>query len=162
MTSFACDSLRGLLIYGLGDGLAAWLRGEFAWTRLLGMALIGGSVYAVEIPAYFRWIDRRAPAAAGWAATWRRTGLALLYFNPLWIARHLLFIACLSGRWGSVGWPLLETGALSFAANIPVSLAANYWIQNRVPMRWRFAASAGFSAAMAVYYALSEVWFART
>jgi hypothetical protein len=41
---------------------------------------------------------------------------------------------------------------------MPVALAANYLIQNRLALRWRVM-SAGFSAIMAVYYAMSEVWF---
>jgi len=153
--------LRGIVIYGAGDGLAAWIRGDFTWLRLVGMAVIGGGVYGVEIPLYFRWIDRIVPPepTQGIKSSLQRTGLALLYFNPLWIARHLLFIECLAGRWQGVDSRLLWIGILSFAANIPIALLANYLIQNRVPALWRFVASALFSSAMAVYYALSEAWF---
>lgn len=156
--NWTANILRGLLIYGAGDGLAAWIRGEFSWLRLFGMAVVGGGIYGVEVPLYFRWIDRIVPIS-GLKADLRRTVLALLYFNPLWIARHLLFVECLSGRWQGLDGRLLWIGALSFAANVPVSLIANYLIQNRVPAAWRFVASAVFSATMAVYYALSEAWF---
>ena len=156
------DGLRGLLIYASGDSIAAWIGGEFRTSRLLGMMLIGGTVYAIEIPHYFRWIDRLAPQRESFAANWFRTGLALLYFNPLWIARHLLFIRLCAGQWQAVDWGLLHLGALSFAANIPFSLIANYLIQNHLSMRWRFIGSAVFSALMAVYYPLSEGWLART
>ncbi len=88
-----------------------------------------------------------------------RTGLALLYFNPLWIARHLLFIALLTGNTSSIGWGLLRLGAISFAVNIPVAFTANFLIQNMVPLRWRFFSSAVFSSLMAVYYALSGTIF---
>lgn len=160
MKAWAGDALRGVWVYGAGDALAAWIRGEFSWLRLLGMAVVGGSVYALEIPAYFRWIDRKVPPQSGSPKTLlRRTLLALLYFNPLWIARHLLFIACFAGRWQAVDIGLLWIASLSFAANLPVSFIANYLIQNQVPPRWRFVASALFSSAMAVYYALSEAWF---
>lgn len=152
--SRAANVLRGLLIYGAGDGLAAWLRGDFSWPRLAGMAAVGGCVYGVEVPLWFGWIDRAAPGPG-----MRRAALALLYFNPLWIARHLLFVECFSGRWQGVDGRLLWAGLSAFAANLPVSLAANYLIQNRVPAAWRFAASAGFSAAMAVYYSLGGAWF---
>lgn len=148
------DARQGLLIYATGDAIAAWVTGEFQWTRLLGMMLVGGTVYALEIPNYFRWIARRA-GGCGWC----RSVLALLYFNPLWIARHLLFIRLFSGQWDAIGWELLRLGAWSFAANIPVSFIANYLIQNRVPPPWRFVGSAVFSALMAVYYALSGVLF---
>ena len=56
------DAIRGLLIYGAGDGLAAWIGGEFGWTRFAGMAAVGATVYAFEVPAWFRRIDRNVPA----------------------------------------------------------------------------------------------------
>ncbi len=152
------DARRGLLIYGAGDAAAAALSGEFAWTRLAGMALVGAMLYALEIPAWFRWIDRRSPPA-GSASAWRRAGLAMLYFNPLWIARHLLFIRLFQGRFELIGWSLVAAGARSFLLNVPISAACNWLIQNRVPGRWRFAASATFSALMAVYYAWSGARF---
>jgi len=34
------------------------LTGEFQVSRLVGMMLLGGSLYAVEIPWYFAWIER--------------------------------------------------------------------------------------------------------
>lgn len=152
------DALRGLLIYGLGDAAAAWLGNEFVVTRAAGMALIGAALYALEIPAWFRWIDRRAPPGSP-HAMWRRTGLALLYFNPLWIARHLFFIRLFAGRFDLLRWSLIEAGAKSFLFNIPLSLLANALIQNRAPPRWRFAAGALFSSLMAVYYAWSGTRF---
>lgn len=152
------DALRGLLIYGAGDAAAAAIGDGFAWPRLAGMAAIGATLYALEIPAWFRWIDRREPRA-GTAAAWRRAGWALLYFNPIWIARHLFFIRLFGGRFEELGWRLLVTGSISFAVNLPAGLAANWLIQNRVPASWRFAASALYSALMAAYYAWSGTWF---
>lgn len=153
------DALRGLVIYGLGDGVAAWLTDEFQLSRLLGIMLIGSTLYALEIPNYFRWIDRKAPGRRGLRDSIRRTLLALLYFNPLWIARHLFFIRCFSGRWEAISAELLRLGAYSFLANIPIAFLANYLIQNRLPYHWRFVGSAVFSALMAIYYAVSEVLF---
>jgi len=86
-------------------------------------------------------------------------GLAILYFNPLWIARHLAFIRFFSGTAESLSFDIVRVASLSFAANVPVSVAANYLIQNRVPPGWRFFASALFSACLAVYYALSPLLF---
>jgi hypothetical protein len=151
--------LRGLLIYASGDTVAAFLLGQFAWGRLLGMMLVGATFYALEIPNYFRWIDRRTANRSPWRAAMGRTGLALLYFNPLWIARHLFFIAVFSGRFETVHWDLLSIATRSFLVNIPISLTANFIIQNRIKLKWRFFASAVFSALMAIYYALSEVIF---
>jgi hypothetical protein len=138
---------------------AALILGEFSVGRTAGMALVGGLIYALEIPRYFRWIDRRVPSRGTARSTLARGGLAMLYFNPVWIARHLLFIRLFSGRWNDVSWALLGTGLASWAANVPLSLLGNLVIQNALPYRWRFLASALFSALMAVYYAVSAVWF---
>jgi len=154
------DVLNGAVIYAAGDTVAAAILGQLSVTRLLGMMLVGATVYALEIPNYFRWIDRRSegmPRGLRFAAA--RTGLALLYFNPLWIARHLLFIAFFSGRWHTIGWGLLHTAFLSWLFNVPLSAIGNAVIQVALPFRWRFVGSAIFSGLMAVYYALSGVWF---
>ena len=89
----------------------------------------------------------------------RRTALALLYFNPIWIARHLFFIYLFSGRYQAISWSIFGIALKSFLVNIPISLAGNYIIQNKIALKHRFWASATFSALMAVYYALSEVIF---
>jgi len=151
--------LRGGLIYATGDTIAALLAGEFSWMRLLGILLIGSTVYAFEIPNWFKWIDQQVNEKQGWQAALRRTFLAMLYFNPLWIARHILFLKLFMGQYAAIGWNLLSVGLLSFLVNIPVSLLANFVIQNKIPLRRRFVASAVFSALMAIYYALSAVWF---
>ncbi|MCB0554680.1 MAG: hypothetical protein KDD02_14115 [Phaeodactylibacter sp.] len=151
--------LRGAAIYSLGDSAAALLVDEFQWSRLLGLSLIGATIYAFEIPNYFNWIEEKVQGRKGFRAALDKTMLAMLYFNPLWIARHLFFIYLFSGRVWEVSWALLGVGLFSFLANIPLSLLGNFFIQNVVRLRWRFFASAVFSALMAVYYALSEVFF---
>ncbi len=149
------DIISGIIIYAAGDTVAALLLDEFVVWRLLGVMALGGTVYAFEIPNYFNWIDRRTAAApSDLARAWGRTGLALLYFNPLWIARHLLFLSLFSGQWDAVGWGLLKTGALSWLINIPLSALGNYIIQVKLPLRRRFLGSAIFSGLMAIYYAL--------
>jgi len=54
---------------------------------------------------------------------------------------------------------LLNIAFLSFAVNIPISFFANFIIQTKTKLHWRFVASATFSALMAIYYALSETIF---
>jgi len=152
------NMLRGAVIYTAGDLIASLMLNQFSLGRVLGMALAGGTLYALEIPNYFRWIDRRTAGLTATGRTLGRTGLALLYFNPLWIARHLALIRFISGRPGRPG-ELLRLGLSSFLVNIPIALLANYLIQNRVPLKYRFPASAIFSGLMAVYYAFSEVFF---
>jgi len=148
--------LRGLFIYTSGDTIAALILDEFLWTRMLGMMLVAATVYALEIPNYFNWIDRHVESNH---IALKRTALALLYFNPLWIARHLFFIKFFSSAWQDIGWGIIRIGFFSFMANIPLSIFANYIIQNKISLRWRFLASAIFSALMAIYYALSAVLF---
>ena len=123
------------------------------------MILVGATFYAFEIPNYFDWIVKKTEHQKGIKATLTKTGLAILYFNPLWIARHLLFIKLFSGQFELVGWNLLEIAFWSFLANILISFMANYVIQNQFMLKWRFLASAIFSAFMAIYYALSETFF---
>ncbi|MBK8493507.1 MAG: hypothetical protein IPL49_22210 [Saprospirales bacterium] len=151
--------LRGALIYTAGDTVAALLLGDFMWSRLLGISLVGATFYALEIPNYFSWIERRVAARTGILPALHKTALAILYFNPLWIARHLFFIEVFSGHWATLSWDLLRIASFSFLANIPLSLLGNYVIQNVVRLPWRFFASAVFSALMAIYYALSMVLF---
>ena len=153
------EMLRAGLIYGSGDLLASLIQGGFSPGRGLGMSLIGALLYAPEIHRYFAWIDRDGQPLTGYAQRWQRAALAWAWFNPLWIARHCLFIRCLSGRFDEIGWNLLAVGTTAFLLNMPVALLANYLIQNRLPLRWRVLGSASFSAIMAVYYAMSEVWF---
>ena len=151
--------LRGLLIYASGDTVAAVISGEFMISRMAGMMVIGATIYALEIPNYFQWIDRKVPQSEGIMNTLKRTAFAMLYFNPLWIARHLLFIKIISASWQDISWNLIELGFWSFVVNIPIALIANYIIQNKIVFSWRFFASAVFSALMAIYYALAELFF---
>lgn len=151
-------ALRGGLIYAAGDTIATLIVGEFSPPRALGLLLVGATVYATEIPSYFRWIHSRFGLPGRWNSL-KRALLAQAFFNPLWIARHLLFIRLFSARWSELNWQLLSIGLDSFLHIVPVGLLMNYLIQNRVPLTWRFLASAAYSALMAIYFALSEVWF---
>lgn len=156
----AGDVLGGMLIYASGDTVASLLLDQASLTRLLTVMLVGGLVYSVEIPAYFRFIDRRAKRDGTGRTAVVRALLALLYFNPLWIGRHLLLLKLGQPAWEEINLHLAHVALLSFAGNIPLSFVGNLTIQNAVPHRLRFVASALFSAAMAVYYAASSVWFA--
>ena len=119
--------------------------------------VMGATIYAVEIPTWFAFIDRRVTTQLPSRRAVQRTVLALLYFNPLWIARHLF---CLKLFAGEVVTPdLARVAMLSWLANLPIAVLANLLIQVKVPLRWRFVASATFSGLMAVYYAMSAVWW---
>lgn len=151
-------AIRGGLIYASGDTIATLISGEFLIGRALGILVIGATLYAAEIPAYFRWLDK----LYGRRGRWNRLKKALLaqaFFNPLWIARHLLFIRLFSARWSEIDLGLLSIGLDSFLHIVPVGLLMNYLIQNAVPLNWRFLASAAYSGLTAIYFSLSEVWF---
>lgn len=121
--------------------------------------LVGAILYSFEIPNYFAWIDKITKSYEGTKKILVKTGLAIAYFNPLWIFRHLAFIKLFSGDYDQINGNLLLIASMSFLVNIPISVIANYMIQNKVRLDWRFMASAIFSALMAVYYALSETIF---
>lgn len=151
--------VKGALIYAIGDTIAAILLGQFDVYRLVGMMLIGSTVYAFEIPNYFNWIAKITKQYKGLKLSFYKTSLAILYFNPLWIARHLLFIKLISCKFNEINMGLLHIAFMSFLVNIPISILANFIIQNKMPLHLRFIASAIFSGLMAIYYALSGVWF---
>jgi len=151
--------IKGALIYSAGDSIAAILLDEFSLFRLLGMILVGATIYAFEIPNYFSWIDKKTANLSGVKKTLAKTGLAIAYFNPIWIFRHLAFIKLFSGNFNDVNFNLLQIAGISFLVNIPISFIANCTIQNKIKLDWRFIASAIFSAIMAIYYALSETIF---
>lgn len=150
------DLIVGVSIYGTGDAAAAMLAGQFSVVRAVGMALIGALIYGAEIPHYFRWVDGVTRRVAPVRAAVLRTGLALLYFNPLWIARHLLFIALFSGQ--PVDALLVVLAAKSFTAALPLTIGANMVIQNVISLPRRFPASALFSCFMAAFYPLLADW----
>ena len=152
------NSLHGAIIYGLGDSCAALLADEFQFSRLIGMMFLGGTLYAIEIPWYFAWIERRFEKQ-GMVSGIKRALMAQAFFNPLWIARHLAFIKCFSGQFATIQWNLIGIGLDSFVHIAPYALLVNYVIQNFLPYSWRFLASAVFSTLTAIYYALSEVMF---
>lgn len=144
--------VRGLLIYSAGDTIASLIVSEFSVIRLLGVMAVGALIYAWEIPAWFQFIESRYKGTG-------RAAMAVLYFNPIWIARHLAFISVFSAGVSALHWNLLLIALKSFAVNLPVVFAANYLIQNKTPLKWRFFASAVFSAFMAIFYPLCIVIF---
>lgn len=153
------EVLKGALIYAAGDALATLITGRFMFIRLLAVILIGGGLYAFEIPNYFRWIESFVKTDNQVKRALHKTVLAFIYFNPLWIARHLLLINFFTAQTELINWNLLVIGFWSFFWKIPVSFAGNYIVQVKIPMKWRFFGSAVLSSLFALYYALSEVFF---
>lgn len=123
------------------------------------MIVIGATLYAFEVPNYFNWIDRRTSNIKGIKLILTRTFMAMLFFNPLWIARHLVFIKLFSLQYDAISIQILEIAFWSFLANIVISFIGNFVIQNKISLKWRFMASAILSSLMAIYYAMSETLF---
>lgn len=149
----------GGLIYMAGDTIAAFISHEASIVRSLGMFVTGSTLYAAEINMYFAWIEKKADSLPGISRKSLKTVMALIYFNPLWIARHMCLVYLLSGKLSQISPELLKAASIAFLVNIPVSVAANYLIQNVIPLRYRFWSSATFSGIMAVYYSMSSLWF---
>lgn len=152
------DACYGGLIYCAGDTLATLISNDFYYPRMLAMLLLGATLYAMEIPAYFRWLDR-VFNQPGYSNAIKRMFMAAAFFNPLWIARHLVFINLFSGQWHDISLQLLAIASSSFIYCLPVALPVNFMIQNIIPLSWRFFASSIFSAVMAIYFSMSEVLF---
>lgn len=150
--------LNGALIYAIGDSVASLIIGEFSWIRLLGMIIIGGTVYAFEIPNFFAWLEKRTANYTDTKKWIAKTNWATLYFSPLWVARHMIFIQILVGKWSDLSWNILIVAFWSFLFSLPVTYIGNYLIQNKISMKYRFIGSSIFSGIMAVYYALSDVF----
>jgi hypothetical protein len=172
------DAIVGWTVYPLGDLVAQLIGGHVQWQRLVVMAIAGGVIYRFEVPRWFRLLDRfefdeatvarkrfaRLLARPDRHLNWiGRTLGAILYFNPLWIARHMLFIRLAADPasllHGAAYLATLTAACKSFVVNLPISLAGNYLIQMRVPLRWRFLASSIFSAMLATAYALAYRFF---
>lgn len=151
--------IRGILIYSAGDTIACLLTGSFDIFRLIGIAVIGGFLYSLEIPLYFIWIFNKIPDTSRFLDKVKRGLLAMAYFNPLWVSRHLFLIHLASGNFENLNSNLLKIGLISFLYNVPFSFIANIIIQNYIPLKHKFIASAVFSGLMAIYYSLSEVLF---
>jgi hypothetical protein len=149
----------GFFVYSAGDTIATLLAGNFSIARMIGMAFLGAAIYAIEIPNWFLFIDKVEPNKGTMKSKFKRIGLAVAFFNPIWIARHMLFISLFSGKWASISWNILGAASMSFITNIPFSIFVNYCIQNKLRPEWRYYASSIFSASMAILYAMGAVWF---
>lgn len=151
--------LNGALIFCIGDTVASLILNEFSLIRLFGISIIGGTIYAFEVPNVFNWIEINTASKSDFNKKILKCIYAVLYFNPLWIARHLFFINVLNLQWNEITWDLISIGLNSFLWNLPLGLTANYIIQNKIKLKWRFIASSTYSAIMAIYYALSNYFF---
>lgn len=155
------SNVFGGIVFMIGDSIASLLTHDFSVIRALCVSLLGGILYAFEIKLFFNWIDSFIKRFKKQKVKKRfiKATIVLLYFNPLWIARHLCLLLIFSGKFSQINVSLLKVSLLSFVINIPISILANYYIQNKILMKDRFVASALFSGLMAIYYSMSSLWF---
>ncbi len=158
LTLSRSDMIRGAIIYSIGDTIAQLIVHNFSYTRLLGIIFLGGIVYAFEIPNYLYWLNKKF-SDNKFSTKILAAVLFTLYFNPFWIARHILVLDFFQGSWGQINWHLLQIGWESFIYSVIFVVPFNYLIANVIPYRWRFISTGVFSGIMAIYYALSAVWF---
>lgn len=173
------DKISGWIIYPIGDLIAQLVLGDVSLLRLLIIALVGRYVYAIETPKWF-----------GFLATWKRalkpTGIAKFFwekqkdgfyfswlsktlgstfwFNPLWIARHMLVLELANIITGTSSFfkflpQALHLGSISFVMQFPVAIVVNYIIICRLDAKSRFIWASIFSGTLSIYYAVVRVYF---
>jgi len=175
--STALNNVAGWLVYPLGDLIGQLIGGNLNIARIVAIALAGGIIYRREIPAWFAFLvrfkvspstARRFPFmrlilkddADGLKLNWLgRTLGATIYFNPLWMARHMMIIMLATHSWVTFNWAqaladALVLGVKAYVCNLPMTLVGNYIIQERLPFKYRLAGSSLLSALVSIVYAL--------
>ena len=147
-----------VLVYPAGDAVAQSILGDINPYRSLALLIAAALFYSIEIPKWFGMLEKYCPNRFG------KTVGAVLYFNPLWIARHMLVI-----KFGESYFnhsillkeiPLcLMLGLKSFLANIPISIIGNYIVQVKVPFQYRFLGSVILTGIFAIVYAFAYKFF---
>jgi len=159
------------LIYPFGDLTAQLILQEFNLYRTISLCFLAFTFYQWEIPQWFKILDAthiKNPIPLetillnenhklNWLG---RTIGAIIYFNPLWIARHMFFIAL-----GNVGFNFTGIGKLllssltlgfeSFLLNLPISILGNYLVQVKLNFKYRFLGSAILTCLLTICYALA-------
>lgn len=174
------NSFNGFFIYAIGDFLAQLILNDFSLTRSIGLGIIGASIYSIEIPIWFRFIENVRIKLKNKKNIFLKTDnnqdykfspiskmlLATLYFNPLWVARHMFFIKLFSFIENGGSFNILDTfldmiplANISFTSTIIIVLIGNYIIHNKIALKYRFIGNAFFSSLLAMYYALSIILF---
>lgn len=154
------DIFWGGVLMGLSDVISSMFNGDFLIYRSLGIALIGATLYAIEIPNFYHWLEGFTNSNfSGFTAKALKAVGVTLFFNPLWIYRHFIFMKIFSLEFNGMGYDLVVAASKSFLASIMVALIGNYIVQNKINLKWRFVASSVLSVLLVVFYAISKKWF---
>ena len=180
----------GWVLYPLGDLIGQIIMDDVNPIRYITVMIAGGIIYRFEIPRWFHFLDSfrlsvdtelRYPILkrlvhedeTGLRFNWLGKTLgAALYFNPLWIARHLFFIKVATLITPGMNWysdvdfiavliTALKSGTISFFTNLPIALIGNYLIQERMNLRYRFVGSAVLTTVLNAKYAIEFVLFSK-
>jgi hypothetical protein len=175
------NTVIACLLYPIGDLIGQLLLGDFNLERTICIALVGSLLYRFEVPAWFRFIDQLRVSdknqkrfallfsqsepdnhPLNWLG---RTIGSMLYFNPLWIARHVFIIYMSTHHMqlnmaplAAVGHFIL-TGLKAFLTNMPISIIGNYIIQQKLKPQQRFLGSATLSGIFSITYAIEYILF---
>lgn len=180
----------GWVLYPLGDIVGQIIMDDVNPVRYIAVMIAGGIIYRFEIPRWFHFLDsfrlsidagHRFPPLrrlvheddTGLRLNWLGKTLgAALYFNPLWIARHLFFIKVATLVGPDMNWytdvdyiaiiiASLKSGTISFLTNLPIALIGNYLIQEHMNLRYRFVGSAALTTVLNAKYAIEFVLFSK-
>lgn len=175
------NTIVACLLYPIGDLIGQLILGGFNLERTICITLIGSLLYRFEVPAWFSFIDKlrvsdqnqqrfgflfKTGEPDNHPLNWLgRTLGSMLYFNPLWIARHIFIIYMAShhmqlnmGPMEAVGHFIL-TGGKAFLTNMPISVIGNYIIQQKLKPEQRFLGSATLSGIFSITYAIEYIFF---
>lgn len=181
-TSQLLQYFVGWVLYPVGDLAGQIIMGQFSIIRFCVLAVVGGIIYRWEIPRWFGYIEKVRFTAQSkekypgfsliltesddkFALTWLGKAIcAALFFNPLWIARHLIFISCALTPLAQIDFfqlvgSTLKVGTISFFTNLPIALIGNYIIQKHLPLKFRFLGSAVLTTILNAKYAIEYVYF---
>ena len=155
------DAFWGGILLALSDSFASYLIDQFSWPRFIGMLILGATIYTLETVNVFHWIEKTSlKKFSGFSSKIFKTIAIILFFNPIWIFRHYVFIDLFSGNFNNIGSGMLVTASVAYVVNIPFSVVMNYIIQNEIPLKHRFIGASVLSALMVIFFALSKIWFA--
>ncbi len=155
------------LIYPAGDLIAQFILQEFSLYRTLSLTFLALAFYQWEVPMWFKMLDKFVflkdkKNSDSHKLNWLgRTIGAIIYFNPLWIARHMFFISL--GKVGYSGLANLNElllnslilGGKSFLINLPISFIGNFIVQVKLKLEHRFLGSVILTNIMAICYAIA-------
>jgi len=167
-----------ILLFPIGDLIAQTILGEFNFYRLIAIMALAVCFYQWETPMFFKFLDKyktnwnlqkfiflkplfTEENKLSWSG---RTFGALLFFNPIWVARHIYVISLGEKHFNFVISihdiiSSLSIGTKSFIATLPIALIGNYIVQAKLPLKHRFLGSVILTSVFAIVYALSYKFF---